>query len=244
MKRFLIANSLNFAHKKRTWKINFMPRAFLITALYLLSACTTVTIDHYSNGDITLEEGESIVVLGRRFSSSYDTEVDLISCVGNILGHSSTGITVIPEQQFIDKLYPWFEPRLAPVHTKALSRLVQQEKVVAVMDEYNISHIVWIDGKTETTGSSGSIGCSIGAGGVGCFGFGSWDKESEYEATIWDFDDHTLRGKVSTDASGTSYMPAVVIPIPMIAKVQKNACKSMAEQLKVYFEPTEQVSQQ
>ncbi|GAB1264581.1 hypothetical protein [Aurantivibrio infirmus] len=224
--------------------LSHTPKLFILGMMFLLPACTTVTIDHYTNGDITIEEDEAIVVLGRRFAASYDTEVDLISCVGNSLGSSSGGINVVPEQQFIDKLYPWFEPRLAPVHTKALERLVKQEEVAAVMDEYNISHIVWIDGKTETTGSSGSIGCSIGAGGAGCFGFGTWDEESEYEATIWDYEDHALLGKVSADASGTSYMPAVVIPIPIIANVQKSACKSMAEQLRIYFEPTEQISQQ
>ncbi|MEX1032005.1 MAG: hypothetical protein WDZ30_01465 [Cellvibrionaceae bacterium] len=214
----------------------------LATGLSLLGGCTAVTIDHYSTGEIAMEEHDAVVVLGRRFASNYDTEVDLISCVGDALGNGKSGLTVIPEQQFVDRLYPWFEPRTAPMRVGALKRLVQEEQIATVMDEYNIRHIIWIDGKTETTGSSGSIGCSIGAGGAGCFGFGTWDKESEYEASIWDYDTHKLLGKVSTDAAGTSYMPALIVPIPIIAPVQSSACKGMAEQLRAFYTSSEQTS--
>lgn len=217
--------------------------AALIAGAAVFTGCTSVTIDHYSSGQVTVQEDEAVVVLGRRFASSYDTEVDLISCVGDTLAGGRSGLTVIPEQEFVDRLYPWFEPRTAPMRVGALQRLVRQEEVADAMKEYKIRHIVWIDGKTETTDSSGSIGCSIGAGGAGCFGFGTWDQESEYEASIWDYDTQKLLGKISTDAAGTSYMPAVVIPIPLIARVQANACKGMAEQLRAFFRP-EQLTQE
>lgn len=216
----------------------------LLAALSLFSACTSVTVDHYSSGEAIMDKDEAVVVLGRRSASSYDTEVDLISCVGENLGNGRSGLIVIPEQQFVDRLYPWFEPRIAPMRVGALQRLVQQEEIAAAMADYKISHIVWIDGKTETTDSSGSIGCSIGAGGAGCFGFGSWDQESEYEASIWDYEEQKLLGKVSTDAAGTSYMPAVVIPIPIIARVQSNACKGMAAQLRAFFTPSQSTNVQ
>lgn len=211
----------------------------LLSTLSFLGACTSVTVDHYSSGEATMDKDEAVVVLGRRSASSYDTEVDLISCVGETLGNGRSGLIVIPEQQFVDRLYPWFEPRIAPMRVSALQRLVKQEEIATAMEDYNISHIVWIDGKTETTDSSGSIGCSIGAGGAGCFGFGTWDQESAYEASIWDYEEQKLLGKISTDAAGTSYMPAVVIPIPIIARVQGNACKGMAEQLRAFFTPSQ-----
>lgn len=216
----------------------------LLTTLLLFTSCTSVTVDHYSSGEATMEEGESVVVLGRRSASSYDTEQDLITCVGESLGNGRSGLMVVPEQEFVDHLYPWFEPRLAPMRVSALQNLVKQEEIAEVMAGYKVSHIIWIDGKTETTDSSGSIGCSIGAGGAGCFGFGTWDQESKYEASVWDYDEQKLLGKVSTDAAGTSYMPAVVIPIPIIARVQNNACKGMAEQLKAFFVPRQSVEAQ
>ena len=221
----------------------FIPITVLLLSL-LGSGCTSVTIDQYRHQQTAaMEQEDSVVVLGRRTASDYETEVDLISCVGDVLSNGKDGVNVIPEAQFVDQLYPWFEPRTAPMHVDALKRMVQREDISSIMDDFGIRYIVWVDGKTETTSSAGSIGCSIGVGGAGCFGFGTWDKESEYEATIWDYDTHELMGKISADAEGTSYMPAVVVPIPIIARVQTNACKGLASQLKEFFKPAQKVSQ-
>ena len=83
----------------------------------------------------------------------------------------------------------------------------------------------------------GSITCGIGTGGAGCYGFGSWQDDAKYEATIWDVAKMQSVGKISTDATGTSYMPAVVVPIPLIARVEANACKGLGGQLKQFLQP-------
>ncbi len=209
----------------------------LFLYLLVLSGCTTVVIDEYRETASHLDGDRSVVVLGRRHSSDYETEPELIACIGDVLAAGSDGITVVPEQEFLDRLYPWFEPRTAPMNLKRLNRLVERQEVAQTLEAYNISYIIWIDGNTETTDSSGSIGCSIGTGGAGCFGFGTWDKESDYEASIWDYDQRRLSGKISAGATGTSYMPAVVVPIPLIARVQANACKGMGSQLRHFLRP-------
>jgi hypothetical protein len=73
--------------------------------------------------------------------------------------------------------------------------------------------------------------CAIGPGGGGCFGFGTWSSDAKYEATIWDFTENAEVGRISTTATGQSYMPAVVIPIPIIAPVQGTACDGIGDQL-------------
>ena len=50
--------------------------------------------------------------------------------------------------------------------------------------------------------------------GGGCFGL-SWARDF-YEASIWDLQTHENIGRVSTDASGTSYMPALIVPVPIM----------------------------
>ncbi|SDJ71104.1 hypothetical protein [Microbulbifer yueqingensis] len=217
-----------------------MVKAFVVILAAAVSGCTTVVIDEYHRTPGELAEGDSVVILGRRHSSEYETEPDLIDCVGRSLHNPDRGVRIIPEQHFVDALYPWFEPRTAPLHLKSLDRLMQNEKVRERLEAYGIKYIVWIDGSTETTASAGSIGCSIGTGGAGCFGFGTWDKESDYEAAVWDFRDQELSGKLAADAKGTSYMPAIVVPIPLIARVQKNACKGMAAQLEQFLLPEQE----
>jgi len=217
-----------------------MPINLVRLALILLTVqgCTSVTIDEYhASQDVGITHGERVVVLGRRHSSDYETEPDLVSCIGDVLDDQNDVIEVIPEREFVDALYPWFEPRTAPMRVKDMNRLLSREDIAKTINSYNIRYIIWVDGKTETTSSSGSIGCSIGAGGAGCFGFGTWDKESDYEASVWDYQELENIGQISADASGTSYMPAIVVPIPIIAQVQKNACKAMGLQLRNFLNP-------
>jgi len=210
--------------------------AIAITAL-ALQACTSVTIDEDRRITANFADGESVVILGRRHSSDYETEPDLISCVGDTLADGELGVKVVSETAFVDSLYPWFEPRTAPMKVHDLSRLLEHKSLAQAIANYHVRYIIWIDGKTETTSSSGSIGCSIGAGGGGCFGFGTWDKESDYKVTVWDYKNEQIMGQIRADATGTSYMPALVIPIPIIARVQANACKGIGLQLRSFLKP-------
>ncbi|MDN3640259.1 hypothetical protein QWY82_15795 [Simiduia curdlanivorans] len=209
---------------------------FCLLCLLLNSGCTSVTVDEFKRGNANLDATDSVVVLGRRHSSDYETEPDLVECIGEEIA-SGSGIKVIGEREFVDKLYPWFEPRLAPMSIRSLHRTAQRDDVAHILRDYDIHYIIWIDGHTETTNSAGSIGCSVGPGGAGCFGFGTWDKESAYEATIWDFDKGQVVGKISADASGTSYMPAIIVPIPLIARVQNGACEGLGTQLRKFLKP-------
>lgn len=209
-----------------------------VMAQLALHGCTSVSIDEYqASPHEGIRKGEHVVVLGRRQSSGYETEPELIECIGDILDDNNDIITVIPEQTFVDALYPWFEPRIAPMRIQDMDRLLARPEVVSALEAFNVRYLIWVDGKTETTSSTGSIGCAIGAGAAGCFGFGTWDKESDYEAHIWDYRKQENLGQISADASGTSYMPAVIVPIPLIAQVQKNACKAMGLQLRSFLNP-------
>ena len=205
----------------------------MLTGLLLVN-CTSTTVDEFRQGETGIESDESIVILGRRQASDYETRADFVDCVGDQVNSGSDSINVVPEQEFVDALFPWFEPRTAPLRTQDLERLMSEEIVAERIDEFGIRYIVWVDGFTETTGRSGSISCAIGPGGGGCFGFGSWEDDSEFDARIWDVDALASVGTISTDATGQSYLPAVVVPIPLIARVEANACSSLANQLKSF----------
>ncbi len=206
----------------------------LVLAGLLLASCTNTTVDEFRQGETGIESHESIVILGRRQASDYETRADFVDCVGDQVNSGSDRINVVPEQVFVDALFPWFEPRTAPLRTQDLERLMGEELVAEKIDEFGIRYIVWVDGFTETTGRSGSISCAIGPGGGGCFGFGSWEDDSEFDARIWDVDQLASVGTISTDATGQSYLPALVVPIPLLARVEANACSSLANQLKSF----------
>ena len=205
--------------------------------VFLLSGCkSTTVIDQYREVETSIDIGDTIVVLGRRHNSEHETEKDFISCVGKSLTNGEDGINVIPEELFVDSMYPYFEVSTAPMDVKNLDQLVQNPAIAQKFSEFKIRYFIWIDGFTERTDSSGSISCSFSPAGGGCFGFATWDDESNYEASVWDFETLNLAGRISAETQGTSYMPAVFIPIPLLARVQANACKSMANQIKSFLQ--------
>ena len=202
--------------------------------LAALASCTNTTVDEFRQGETGIESDESIVILGRRQASDYETRSEFVSCVGDRMASGANSINIVPEQEFVDAMFPWFEPRTAPLRTQDLERLMAEDVVADKMNEYGIRYMVWLDGFTETTDRSGSISCTIGPGGGGCFGFGSWEDDANFDARVWDVGTLTNVGTISADATGQSYMPALVIPIPLLARVEANACTRLANQLKVF----------
>jgi hypothetical protein len=198
----------------------------------LMTGCVTSTVDEMVFNEPTEGIGDStVVILGRRHASDYETEPGFINCVGRHISSRDNSIEVIGELDFLNALYPWFEPRTAPLRPQDIEKLMAQRPVAEKMAALKTEYLIWIDGSTVRTNSAGSMTCGIGPGGAGCFGFGTWGDDSDYEATIWDFTDAAEVGKVNTSASGQSYMPAVIVPIPIIAPVQGTACDGIGDQL-------------
>jgi hypothetical protein len=205
----------------------------------LFGCSATTTIDEYrpTGEAIELNANERVVVLGRRDAGHYETDREFIGCVGDKM--RSADIQVLPEQEFIDAIYPWFEPRTAPKGLPRLKRLMQDASVKTQVDKRNVRYLVWLDGSTETLDSGGSISCAIGPGGGGCFGFAQWDKVSVYEAIVWDLNELTEKGRLRVDSEGTSYLIGAVAPIPFLTPVKSDACSSMGNQLKNFFSVTQ-----
>ena len=231
-----VTRVLNNAKVAGVYGRYYFRRYFSVVLLGLAGCSTSTIVDEYrvSDTDIVLGEQEKVVVLGRRQAGEYDTEPDFISCIGSKLNRSG-GMSVVPELEFIDQLYPWFEPRVAPLQLKRMERLLDEPLLRDKILSMGVRYLIWVDGNTETTSAEGSVSCAIGPGGGGCYGFATWDKTSEYEAVIWDLKDIVEEGRVKVDASGTSYMIAVVAPIPFIAQVQKQACEGIGKQLSSFF---------
>ena len=209
-------------------------KALLPLLVVLLASCTSTTVDEFRQGATGINSDESVVILGRRHSSDYETRAEFVDCVGERMTTGNDALSVIPEKQFVDAMFPWFEPRTAPLRTRDLERLMSEPVVADKMAEFGIRYMVWLDGFTETSGRTGTISCTVGPGGAGCFGFGSWEDDSTFDARVWDVASMQNVGTISTDATGQSYVPALVIPIPLIARVEANACIRLADQLKQF----------
>tara|TARA_R110000782_G_scaffold37498_2_gene88691 strand:- start:2233 stop:2889 length:657 start_codon:yes stop_codon:yes gene_type:complete len=207
----------------------------IIFTIVIIASCNTVTVidKHKISPYIDLGDKESIVLLGRRHLRRHETELDYISCIEKKLSSGDERLNVIPEQQFIDSMYPYFESSTAPMNVQNLDKLLQHPNVSKKLADYKIHFFIWIEGNTKTIEKAGTISC-VG-GPAGCFGLATWRDEALYEAKIWDLKSTSVSGKISTETQGTSFLPAVILPIPLLASVKSDACDGMATQLKEFL---------
>ena len=197
--------------------------------------CVTQRVENIRENNTGIQEGEGIVIMAKSYHLGNETEANFIDCVGDSVGRGRSGLRVIPNTEFVDALFPWFEPRTAPAETKSLPVLMSRPGVAERIREKGVRYIVWLDGDTDKVAGGGSLSCAAGPGGGGCFGFAWWQNDANYEASVWDLTGLEDAGKISADVSGTSFLPAIVIPIPLIARARAKACNALADQLRLFI---------
>ena len=218
--------------------LNLVVASFvMLLCSFGLQGCIQTTQEEFREADTGIGEDEIIAILRRATITGDDTEQAFIDCVAEKTAKGRDGIEVISNQEFIDAFYPWFEPRIAPDEVEDLENFSDNAKIQDRIDTLGIRYIIWIDGATTRINQNGSVQCAVATGGIpACFGFLSWRAESIYEAVVWDVEREISVGKLSAESKGMSFVPAVVVPIPFIARTQSSACTSLADQIKEFID--------
>ncbi|MCC7258226.1 MAG: hypothetical protein IT486_07620 [Gammaproteobacteria bacterium] len=203
--------------------------------ILLATGCMTSRVEESKNVATGLAAGESVVILAASYHRGKAAEDDFVACVSDQVRKGDSAVAVVPERQFTDALFPWFEPRTAPQSAEALPELLARPGVADRIEQHGIRYIVWLDGTTERTNGGGSLSCAIGPGGGGCFGLTWWEDDASYDAAVWDLKQKSDAGTVSADVHGTSMIPALLIPVPLIARTQSAACKDLGRELREFL---------
>jgi hypothetical protein len=202
----------------------------------VLPGCMQSRVEESRELHTKIQKSEAVVILAKPQIEGAGAEDGFMDCVGNSLaGRGDSAIVVRPHVQFVDSMFPWFEPGTAPTRPEAIATLLTRPGVSERVAASGVRYIVWLDGGTQKTDGGGSIACGAAPGAAGCIGFGWWENESNYEATIWDLQQGKSAGSVGTDVTGTSAIIGAVVPLPFIARVQGLACNRMASQLRTFF---------
>ena len=214
-----------------------MPRTLIIftSVALIISSCSTTRVDQEVNAAYSIKDGESIVVLSDSYHTGNKTENDFMDCLNRSLSRNQDQFNIISTIEFQNIFYPWFEPSTAPQNIEELPKLLGKQIIKDKFDELKIKYLVKVTGETKTNSSSGALSCAAGPGGGGCFGFAWWDDTSSYEASVWDLSQETSVGNLTANVSGTSVIPAIVIPIPILARTQSNACEGLTQQIIGFF---------
>jgi hypothetical protein len=201
----------------------------------MLSGCVSTRVEHSKNARTGIAANESVAVLARSYHKGNTTEEGFLDCLADELDDGQRSLRVMNGEAFVDALYPWFEPRTMPQEVTSLPDILARPGVSQAIERAGVRYIVWVDGKTETTNQGGGLSCAASPGGAACFGLMWWENAGEYEASVWDLRNGVASGEVSSDARGTSMVPAIIIPVPLIARTQTAACKNLASELKTFI---------
>ena len=199
-------------------------------ALLVLSGCMTARLEEDRQLTTAIAKHEAVVLLAKPHVEGITAEDDFMDCVGDKMARSR-GIKVQANDTFVDSMFPWLEPSTAPQRPEGITKLLARDVVADRVAESGVRYLIWVDGATRQIDSGGSITCTLGPAGGGCIGFGWWEKESDYQATVWDLNTARTAGSVSTNVTGTSALVGVLVPLPFIARVQGTACDRLADQL-------------
>ena len=235
-----------------------LPQAAIVTAVVTLAGCMTAKIEENRQAATRISSSEAVVLLAKPHLEGAGTENDFLDCLERELvgrkisaeaqtaqeagkaNNPRSNIADMPFQvyadgEFVDALYPWLEPSIAPANADGLGALLARPGVGDLVNAMGVRYIIWVDGTTKKTDGGGSVACGAGPGGAGCIGLGWWEKQSDYQATVWDLRDRIGVGDVTTEVNGTSVFIGAIAPIPIIMPVQSTACDRMAAQLKSFL---------
>jgi hypothetical protein len=204
-------------------------------SLAVLAGCMTAKLDENRMTPTHIAKGEGVVILAKPQVEGTGAEQDFMSCVGGKLAAGGSGLSVYANEEFQNTMFPWFEPSVVPVRAENVAGLLDRPRVSRRLAETGVRYVVWLDGNTRKTDGGGSLACGAAPGMAGCIGFGWWEKQSDYQATIWDLKSAKSAGSVSTNVTGTSAIIGLVVPLPFVARVQNTACERMAGQLRTFF---------
>jgi hypothetical protein len=207
----------------------------LVLTTLAASGCVTSRVEESKNVATGIRADESVVVVATSYHSGNQTESGFLDCVNDELDAGRDALNVYPSEQFRDELFPWFEPRTMPQSIEALPELLARPGVTERIMKRGVRYLVMVKGSTEKTSGGGGMSCAAGPTGGACFGLMWWENDGSYEATIWDLRKAKHAGEVSTDVHGTSMVPALIVPLPFIARTQTAACKGLARELRQFI---------
>ena len=170
---------------------------------------------------------EAIVLFPALRAAGLPSNAGFVRCLRTGLEKRVTPKPKIMETAaFQDAMFPWFEFEHAPRTARELNALLLQPLVRERIASLNVRYLISIAGSTDADGFPGML-CGYG----GCLGLAWEDRTSQLNAVVWDIMSGDQAGELSVTSSGTSVIPAFIIPFPFIAYTEWEACEALAANL-------------
>jgi len=163
--------------------------------------------------------------------SMYSFSKDMDKCLMRYLLKAVPRFSLVRHEKIQDMLYPWMEPGTQPENEQDFAALLRREDVRLRLNGLGVRFLVAFSGSTRTEDWQGGIFCGGGYGGAGCLGFSWADKKTALDAVLWDLADIDRPESAEASESGTSIMPALLLPVPIPASTQSGACRELGKRI-------------
>lgn len=192
-------------------------------------------------GRLALKPGETIVVLSAESTTKDNTWP--AACVRDAIKSADSNILFMTPQAFRDATFPWFE---TPEIGEKIAKLKNMPSIGRAVEQIGIRYVISVGAQTIGLPTNDDLGKDgvmlegvfyIGKHGVmlvsagGFLGFLAWQRTSDVSATLWDFKRGILVAGIAAKISGIGVMPALVLPVPLIAPTETAACGELGNRI-------------
>jgi hypothetical protein len=91
--------------------------------LMLVTGCMQARIEESRELATTLQKGERVVILAKPQIEGSGAEDEFMDCVSSGLDDGKN-VRVHDNNEFVDRMFPWFEPSTAPAKPESMSALL------------------------------------------------------------------------------------------------------------------------
>lgn len=128
-----------------------------------------------------------------------------------------------------DVLFPLMEPATQPETEEAFAALLTRSDIRPRLMK-RMDYLVAFAGGTAKE-PKGGVMCGGGFGAGGCLGFAWINKDTRIRVVIWDLGKATPATHQDSRVEGTTWIPAFILPIPIPAFTETEACHDMSRQI-------------
>jgi hypothetical protein len=197
---------------------------FFSIVLILIGGCSTSSVRENQHKPNELSQLQKVTVIHPGKLSE-----DVADCIEKTLSGFCPILQFYPHEEFVDTLFPWFEPGVAPESKEDLEALLKNRVVQDRISKLGVRYVIFLSGGTGHSSTRSEIFIP----GL----FGSVTISDEYSTDIWvtvcDLKELKLLLKTDSHERGSSYWGFVyVIPFLIPGRNTEDlVCDEIVEKL-------------
>ncbi len=158
-------------------------------------------------------------------------ETFIVDCIQNAVQSRSPGRRFVTYDKFRKLAFPDLPAKSTPRQPRYMAMVLERPKVRERIAGLGLRYIIFVGGVTETHAGGGMV-CGGAAGGVGCLGLITWDKESRLGASVMDLAGEGELETSQASAMGTAWLAIVfVFPLGLPAATESDVCAQQGRKI-------------